>query len=99
MRSMPIQEDIISLLEEKIKQVIRVAEGLKANNLQLQQQVDELTGRLRVRNQEMEVLESKFQSLKLAKSLTSSPEDVKNVKFQVNRMVREIDKCIALLNR
>ena len=96
---MPIQEDIISLLEEKIKQVIRVAEGLKANNLQLQQQVDELTGRLRVKNQEMEVLESKYQSLKLTKTLTSSPEDVKNVKFQVNRMVREIDKCIALLNK
>ena len=99
MRSMHIQEDIISLLEEKIAQVIRVAEGLKANNLQLQQQVDELTGRLRVKNQEMEVLESKFQSLKLTKHLTSSPEDVRNVKFQVNRMVREIDKCIALLNK
>jgi len=96
---MPIQEDMISSLEEKINRVIRVAEGLKANNLQLQQQVDELTGRLRVKNQEMEVLESKFQSLKLTKTLTSSPEDVKNVKFQVNRMLREIDKCIALLNR
>ena len=96
---MAIQEDIISLLEEKIIQVIRVAEGLKANNLQLQQQVDELTGRLRVRDQEMEVLESKYQSLKLTKTMTSSPEDVRNVKFQVNRMVREIDKCIALMNR
>jgi len=72
---------------------------LKANNFELQQQVDELTGRLRVKNQEMEVLESKFQSLKLTKTLTSSPEDIRNVKFQVNRMVREIDKCIALLNR
>jgi phage shock protein A len=96
---MAIQDDINSSLEEKIKRVIQVAEKLKANNGQLQQQVDELTGQLRVRNQEMEVLESKFQSLKLAKTLTSSPEDVRNVKFQVNRMVREIDKCIALLNR
>ena len=96
---MLIQEDIISLLEGKIKQVIQVAEGFKANNRQLQQQVDELSERLRVRNQEMEVLESKYQSLKIAKILTSSAEDVKNVKLQVNRMVREIDKCIALLNR
>ena len=96
---MPIQEDMISSLEEKINRVIRVAEVLKANNFELQQQVDELTGRLRVKNQEMEVLESKFQSLKLTKTLTSSPEDIRNVKFQVNRMVREIDKCIALLNR
>jgi len=96
---MAIEEDMISLLEEKIKQVIRVAEGFIINNIQLKQQVDELSGLLRVKNQEMEVLESKYQSLRLTKILTSSPEGVKNVKLQVNRMVREIDKCIALLNR
>jgi len=96
---MTIQEDIVFSLEGKIAQVIGLAERLKANNIQLQQQVDKLSGLLRVKNQEIEVLESKYQSLKLAKTLTSSPEDVKNVKFQVNKMVREIDKCIALLNR
>ena len=93
------QDDVIFLLEGKINQVIHVAEGFKADADRLQQQVDELLGTLYVKNKEIEVLESKYQSLKLAKTLTSSPEDVKNVKLQVNRMVREIDKCIALLNR
>jgi phage shock protein A len=92
-------DDIISSLEGKINRLIRYAEGLKASNLQLQQQVDKISGQLRDKDQELEVLESKYQSLKLAKTLTSSPEDVKSVKVQVNRMVREIDKCIALLNR
>jgi len=96
---MAIEEDMISLLEGKIIQVIHVAEGLRINNIHLKQQVDELSELLLVKNQEMEVLESKFQSLRLAKTLTSSPEDVKSAKLQVNRMVREIDKCIALLNR
>ena len=96
---MAILEDIVSSLEEKIKQVIQVAEKLRTNNGQLQQQVDGLTGQLCVRNQEMEVLESKYQSLKLTKTMTSSAEDIRNVKLQVNQMVREIDKCIALLNK
>jgi len=96
---MVILDDIVSSLEGKIKQVIQVAEGLKVSNGQLQQQVDELSDQLRVKSQEMEVLESKYQTLKLAKTLASSPEDVKNAKLQVNRMVREIDRCIALLNR
>ena len=96
---MAIQENIISSLEGKIRQVIQVAEGLRDNNEQLQQQVDDLSEQLRTKDQEIEVLESKNQSLKLAKTLISSPEDVKNVKLQVNRMVREIDKCIAFLNR
>ena len=96
---MAIIDDIVSSFDEKVEQVIRVAEGFKTSNRQLQQQVDELSGQLRVKSQEMEVLESKYQSLKLAKTLVSSPEDVKNAKLQVNRMVREIDRCIALLNR
>jgi len=96
---MAIQENIISSLEEKIRRVIQVAEGLRSNNEQLQQQIDNLSEQLRRKDQEIEVLESKNQSLKLAKTLISSPEDVKNVKLQVNRMVREIDKCIAFLNR
>jgi len=96
---MTIQEDIISSLEEKIERIIQVAKGLKITNERLQQQVDELTGLLRVKNQEMGVLESKYQSLKLTKTLVSSSEDVKDLKLQVNRMVREIDKCIALLNK
>ena len=96
---MTIQDDMIFSLEGKIKRVIRLAEELKANNMQLQQQNDKLSEHLYAKDQEVKVLESKYQSLKLAKTMTSSVEDVKNVKFQVNRIVREIDKCIALLNR
>ena len=96
---MAILDDIVSSFEEKVEQVIRVAEGLRVDNEQLQQQIDELSAQLRAKSQEMEVLELKFQSLKLAKTLTPSPEDVKTAKLQVNRMVREVDKCIALLNR
>jgi len=96
---MAIEVNIISSLEEKIKRVIRFAEELKTQNGQLQQQVDKLSDQLRVKSQEMEVLESKYQSLKFAKTLSSSPEDIRNAKLQMNRMVHEIDKCIALLNR
>jgi phage shock protein A len=96
---MAIEDDMISLLEGKIKRVILFAEKLKTQNGQLQQQVGKLSGQLHDKGQEMEVLESKYQSLRFAKNLTSSQEDVRNAKLQINRMVHEIDKCIALLNR
>jgi alanyl-tRNA synthetase len=97
---MAIPEDVISSLEEKTKRIIQIAETLKVDNERLQQRVDELLRQLRTKSQEIEVLESKYQSLKLTKTLLApSPEDAKSVKLQVNRMVREIDKCIALLNR
>lgn len=96
---MAIQDEIIFSLEEKITQIIHVAEELRANNLQLKQQIDELSETVRVKDQKIEDLESKYQSLKLTKVLISSTDDIKKVKLQVNRMVREVDKCIALLNR
>jgi hypothetical protein len=96
---MAIQDEIIFSLEENITRILLVAEELKVNNLQLKQQVEELSEAVRVKNQEIEALEVKYQSLKLTKTLIASTEDIKNVKLQVNRMVREIDKCIALLNR
>jgi len=96
---MTILDDIVFSFEEKVEQVIHVAEGLKASNVQLQRQVDELSAQLLVKSQEMEVLELKIQNLKFAKILASSPEDVKTAKLQASRMIREIDKCIALLNR
>jgi adenylosuccinate lyase len=92
-------DDTISLIAGKMEQVIQVAEGYKADNERMKRQIDELSGLLYAKNQEMEVLESKFQSLKFAKSLISSSEDSKNVKLKISQMVREIDKCIALLNR
>ena len=92
-------DNVISLLESKIGRVVQVAERLYSDNEQLRQRVNELFGQLDAKSLEVKVLESKYQNLKLTKTLASSLDEVKDVKLQVNRMVREIDKCIALLNR
>jgi len=66
---------------------------LEKKNLQLRQQAVELEDKLNE-------LDKKYENLKIAKVLSSVPgEDVHDTKLQVNRIVREIDKCIALLNR
>ena len=93
------QDDVISLIEGKLGRVIQLAEELLSENESLKRRVAELCGHLQAKEHEVEVLESKYQDLKVTKTLTSSSKDVKDVKLQVNSMVREIDKCIALLNR
>ncbi|MDR3093745.1 MAG: hypothetical protein LBU62_03755 [Bacteroidales bacterium] len=95
---MAIHDDIIFSLEENIKRILLVANELKVSNLQFQQQVNELSEAVRVKDLEIEDLTSKYQTLRLAKTIVPSADDGKNVKFQINKMVREIDKCIALLN-
>jgi hypothetical protein len=58
-----------------------------------------LSEAVRVKDLEIEDLSSKYQTLRLAKTIAPSPDDGKNAKLQINKMVREIDKCIALLNK
>lgn len=44
-------------------------------------------------------LEKKFNKISLAKAFEASSEGVHEAKIKVNKIVREIDNCIALLNR
>jgi len=93
-------DEIFSSLRQRIKALISMYESqkskssdLRKKNLDLQAEVERLGKRL-------SELEKKHDNLKIAKVLSSVPgEDVHETKLQVNRIVREIDKCIALLNR
>jgi hypothetical protein len=96
---MAVQNEVILLLEENIKQILLVAEGLKINNKRLKQQVAEMSEAIRMKDSELNELKSKYHHLRLAKGLAGQPDEANEAKRQINRMVREIDKCIALLNR
>ncbi|MDR1667724.1 MAG: hypothetical protein LBS03_08570 [Bacteroidales bacterium] len=98
-RVMAIRNEVIFLLEENIKRLLFVANNLKESNLQLRQQVEELSETIRVKDVEIEELASRYQNLMLAKTIALTAEDVKKVKLRINEMVRDIDKCIALLNK
>ena len=67
-------------------------ETLRENNLELQK-------KLKLQQARISELEINYANLKIAKSLLAENADVHDAKVRVNRIVREIDKCIALLNR
>ena len=50
-------------------------------------------------DKEIDYIKTKFKTLKIAKTVSGTDNDVYETKLRVNRMVREIDKCIALLNK
>lgn len=43
-------------------------------------------------------LSNKYNNLKLAQGISMSEEERRNAKLRYTKLVREIDKCIALLN-
>ncbi len=65
---------------------------LKEEKVRLEEQVNLLT----ISNQD---LSKRVEDLKFAKSLVGGNEDSHEAKIKINRLVREIDKCISLLNK
>ncbi|MBN1789189.1 MAG: hypothetical protein JW830_01745 [Bacteroidales bacterium] len=93
-------DEIFSSLRQRIKSVIGLYEDQKSRNSELLKKNEELNERIASLENKLEDLDKKYENLKIAKVLSSVPgEEVHTTKLQVNRIVREIDKCIALLNR
>ncbi len=92
---------IIETLNAKIDKVIGIADQLKASNATLEQEKAQLQATIEQQHHQIEALNEKNKVLKLAKSLTGTNEssDSSEVKLKINELVREIDKCIGLLNR
>ena len=93
-------DEIFTSLKHRVKTVISLYEGQKSKASELQKENFELIKRIETLENNLALLDKKYENLKIAKVLSSVPgEDVHETKIQVNRIVREIDKCIALLNR
>lgn len=64
----------------------------------LEQHVNELKSELEQKSQKIQELEGELRAARIAKSVASSTEDTELAKAKISTLVREIDRCIALLN-
>jgi len=92
-------EAIVNSLEVKVNMLISLHDRLKKDNQHLLNENMELHNSIKLKENEVKDLQSKYEQLKLAKLLVSGSDDSHEAKLKVNRIVREIDKCIALLNK
>ena len=93
------QVEILEGIKDKIQTVKdRMQEHLDENS-RLKQQNDDLHQMVQKKQSLIDELEQKNQQLSLVKSIMADSEDAHDARIRINRIVREIDKCIALLNR
>ena len=93
------QVDILEGIKEKIQTVkFRLQESQETNDL-LKKKNDDLQQMVQQKQSVIDELEQKNQQLALVKSIMADSEDANEARIRINRIVREIDKCIALLNR
>ena len=90
---------IINNIELKVGKLIAKYDQLNAEKLDLQRNNNILDVRLQEKESQIVALQDKVKLMNISKSVDSSKEEVKSTRLKINEYVREIDKCIALLNK
>ncbi len=88
----------IAELEQKIKRLVERNKELESINNELEEEHKTLLETIREQKKLISQLEDKNKILKITKTLELDKDPI-NAKFKINEMLREIDKCIALLDK
>ena len=71
---------------------------LQAENAELREQLDLQSVELGKVREENAVLSESYKNLKQAKIISSNDSEIGDTKRRLSKLVREVDRCIALLN-
>ena len=88
---------LVSNIKQKAEKLAKKHQLLQKENESLSIKMEEVKKELEDKSQLILELNEKIKLLRLAKNVGG--ESTKEVKLKINEMVREIDKCIAQINR
>jgi len=89
---------LVSGVRKKTEKLVAKQAILTQINENLSNEIEKIKQELTDKNQQISELNNKVKLLNIAKSVGGG-ESTKEVKLKINEMVREIDKCIAQINR
>ncbi|MDR3061633.1 MAG: hypothetical protein LBU57_05925 [Dysgonamonadaceae bacterium] len=92
------QKKTLTEFEARVRQLMFMYETLKLENAALEQRVSEKNEELRLASEEIKSLKAKYDNLKMARIIAVRQDDFKGAKQRLSKLVREVEKCIALLN-
>jgi predicted nuclease with TOPRIM domain len=89
----------LSELRIKVEKLINLHERLNKENKQLLENQNQLKNSVKDLQRQANELEEKNKVIKLAQMVSGSDQNSREIKLKINEYIREIDKCIALINR
>ena len=89
---------LLNELKANVQRLFQEYEQLKGTSKLLEEQVAELTKKNNLLQADKDELNREIKIVKMANQILSGKTDGE-AKRKINSLIREIDKCIALLNR
>ncbi len=92
------KKKLLNSFETQLRHLIYLHDELKRENAELKK----LLENEKLKNEKVQAqydeLEVSYTNLKTATAISLNGSDVKETKLRLSKLVREVDKCIALLN-
>ena len=92
------EKKLVNSFETQLRHLIYLHDELKRENAELKK----LLENEKLKNEKVQAqydeLEVSYTNLKTATAISLNGSDVKETKLRLSKLVREVDKCIALLN-
>lgn len=91
-------EKILSTFQTRVRQMVLRFQEVKKENSGLLARIAELERRIKELEERQALAEKDYESLKMARMMTIVDKDLEGAKERVARMIREVNKCIAVLS-
>ncbi len=89
--------NLLARVESRTRQLLMEHQRLQQELKLMHQQVFQQEEEIRFLGKEKEELQQKYDRLRMAKYIDMADDDTKDIRGRIKKMVRDIDRCIALL--
>ena len=89
--------NLVTRLEARTRQLLLQYDKVQQEKLELMKKLADREEQILNLQIENEDLKNQYAHLKTAKYIDLADDDVKQIRGRISKMVRDIDKCIALL--
>jgi hypothetical protein len=95
---MDATEHALNQFSTRVRQMLLQYKELKKENAELYAMVDEREEQIKTLNAKLTQAQNDYNSLKMAKMLEVTDGDVESAQKRLQRLIRDVNKCITLLS-
>lgn len=89
---------LLNSFEGKLRHILFLYDELKKENAELKELLSQRENRIQELEDSVNELEVRYRNLKMARMISVNDSEIRDTKQRIAKLVREVDKCIALLN-
>jgi hypothetical protein len=88
-------------LQQKVEKLIHLHRSLLLENQRLRSDNERFEEAVKLRDREIADLGEKLKVIRMARQVseTGNDQNTRDLKLKINEYIREIDRCLALINR